>query len=224
MIFTAYKYFRPGANDNVCEVDPYGLDDMPQQPSNHYEASGEEETEDEVGYFDMQIENEPCWANRFEGYGEGCAIPNSSNYLTTEFCLRACKEAFKNPNIPTKLPRGRVDGYCFITRSEPKYTITGGKKVLRTDDLCDRHGAYASNKTNTSRDVYVLKPETDKFHVDKTLVFDLDEDVIYRREDLKDGVQPIRNKDVRYKQYDYCLQFDLIKISLLPFTNCRKDC
>ena len=91
---------------------------------------------------------------------------------------------------------------------------TGGKKVLRTDDLCDRHEAYASNKKNTSKDVYVLKLETDKFHADKTLVFDLDEDVIYRREDLKDGVQAIGNKDMRYKQYDYGLQFGLIKIPL----------
>ena len=88
----------------------------------------------------------------------------------------------------------------------------------------DQHGVYSSNKTNTSKNVYILTPETDKFHVDKSLVFDLDLDVIYRRGDLKEGVQEIRNKDVRFKQYFYCLYFSSSNETLLLFTNCREDC
>ena len=81
-------FFRFGVNDNIEDIDTFDLDDM---PDGIYDASGEVEQDDDVGMSDMIIDNQPCFANKFEGYGDGCAIPTKSSYRSTEFGLKHFK-------------------------------------------------------------------------------------------------------------------------------------
>ena len=75
----------------------------------HYDASAEEVTDEpsDIGMFDMNVPNEPCYGNSFQGYGEGAAIRNGKKYISLDFALAAMKKVAPTNNIPTTLPRGR---------------------------------------------------------------------------------------------------------------------
>jgi hypothetical protein len=165
------------------------LDDLPDE---NYDASGE--VTDDVGMFDMVIENQPCYANKFEGFGNGCAIPTKSSYVSTEFALKHFKLASETENIPTTIPGGRVDGYAFITKSEPEFIVRNGKKLFKSNNIGDRHGTYNSEQTNTDKWVYILNRETGKFKCHKEIAYSLDEDVLYYRGQTKPGVMPIASR------------------------------
>ena len=173
-------------------------------PDGNYDASGEVEQGDDVGMFDMIIDNQPCFANKFEGYGDGCAIPTKSSYLSTEFGLKHFKNVSQTENIPTTIPRGRTDGYAFITKSEPEFQTRNGKKQFRSANLGDRHGTYNSEQTNTDKWVYILNRETGKFKCHKDIAYSLDEDILYYRGKTKPGVMKLESRVKVRRKLLYC--------------------
>ena len=157
-----------------------------------YDADAEIESDHAM--FDSKIDGEPCWANNFAGYGEGCAIQTSKKYVTLEFVLNVFRELYKSLNIPKTLPRGRVDGWCFITKGEPQFYMRAGQKTLSTDDMNDAHGVYDNKKTNSSKEVHQLNRSTMRFIKRSDLSYDLTTDTFYKTDEVKEGCEKINTK------------------------------
>ena len=144
--------------------------------------------------FDTKIEGEPCWANNFAGYGEGCARQTAKKYVTLDFVLSVFRDLYNAENIPKTLPRGQVDGWCFITRSDPQFYFRSGQKTLSTDEMNDVHGVYDPKKTNSSKEVHELNRTTMNFVKRSDLSYDLTTDTIYKTDEVKEGCQKIFTK------------------------------
>ena len=90
-------------------------------------------------------------------------MPNNGKYIRTEFALMAFKELANVENIPTTIPRGRVDGWAFVTKSPPNFHVQGGRLIINTSDLGDAHGVYSAKLSNADKFVFRLDRTKGKF-------------------------------------------------------------
>ena len=185
--------YSEGANSNVVDEDPYNLDDLKDNPL--YDASAEtlRDEPSDIGIFDMLIPNEPCFGNNFADYGENgvAAFKNTSQNITVDFALHAMKLVSTTSNIPKTLPRGRVDGYAFVTKSEPKYNMEGARMKMDQDSLGDQHGAYSGTKASAEKFIYQYDKDKDVFKMNRKIGYNIDKDQLYWKGKLKEGIAPI---------------------------------
>ena len=188
-----YLNSSEGANANVVDDDPYNLDDMKDNPN--YDASAETLTDEpsDIGLFDMIIPNEPCMGNNFANYGENgiAAIINHARNITLDFALKAMRTVSETSNIPTTLPRGRVDGFAFVTQSEPNFVLTNGKMKMLVDEMGDQHGSYSSKNSAAEKMIYQFDHNTKTFKMNRRIGYSVDKDLLYWKGQLKPGVVPI---------------------------------